>query len=183
MQRVTCPCLVYVLVNLGMLMTPDIGRNSDSQPWNLNKHIFFNTTLWYFPVRSPINKLRYLLHILRRRRSSSGAKRTWNFDVHVLKHAFFLWIVTFYLSKIIPDSWIWYLAYTKHLYVKCSYVKCYRVICSIGENAITKNTYVTFYRKRSTFQNAWRQSSGTKCTWTSTSNVLKSTPFSMELNM
>ena len=40
--------------------------------------------------------------------------------------------------------------------------------------------YVTFHRKRSTFQNDWRQSSGTKCTWTLTSNVLKSTPFPME---
>ena len=39
---------------------------------------------------------------------------------------------------------------------------------------------VTFYRKRSTFQNVWRQSSGTKCTWTLTSNVLKSTPFPIE---
>ena len=42
------------------------------------------------------------------------------------------------------------------------------------------NIYVTFHRKRSTFQNVWRQSSGTKCTWTLTSNVLKSTPFPME---
>ena len=40
--------------------------------------------------------------------------------------------------------------------------------------------YVTFHRKRSTFQNIWRQSSGTECTWTLTSNVLKSTPFPME---
>ena len=40
--------------------------------------------------------------------------------------------------------------------------------------------YVTFHRKRSTFQNVWRQSSGTFCTWTLTSNVLKSTPFPME---
>ena len=39
---------------------------------------------------------------------------------------------------------------------------------------------VTFYRKRSTFQNVWRQSSGTFCTWTLTSNVLKSTPFPIE---
>ena len=31
-----------------------------------------------------------------------------------------------------------------------------------------------FYRKRSTFQNVWRQSSGKFCTWTLTSNVLKS---------
>ena len=38
---------------------------------------------------------------------------------------------------------------------------------------------MTFYRKRSTFQNVWRQSSGT-CTWTLTSNVLKSTPFPIE---
>ena len=29
-------------------------------------------------------------------------------------------------------------------------------------------------------QNVWRQSSGTKCTWTLTSNVLKSTPFPIE---
>ena len=40
--------------------------------------------------------------------------------------------------------------------------------------------FVTFYRKRSTFQNVWRQSSGTFCTWTLTSNVLKSTPFPIE---
>ena len=39
---------------------------------------------------------------------------------------------------------------------------------------------VTFHRKRSTFQNVWRQSSGTKCTWTLTSNVFESTPFPME---
>ena len=39
---------------------------------------------------------------------------------------------------------------------------------------------VTFHRKRSTFQNVWRPSSGTFCTWTLTSNVLKSTPFPME---
>ena len=41
-------------------------------------------------------------------------------------------------------------------------------------------SYVTFYRKRSTYQNVWRQISGTKCTWTLTSNVLKGTPFHME---
>ena len=40
--------------------------------------------------------------------------------------------------------------------------------------------YVTFHRRRSTFQNVWRQSSGTKCTWTLTSNVLKNTPFPKE---
>ena len=34
-----------------------------------------------------------------------------------------------------------------------------------------------FYRKRSTFQNVWRESSGT---WTLTLNVLKSIPFPME---
>ena len=34
--------------------------------------------------------------------------------------------------------------------------------------------------KDSAFQNVWRQSSGTFCTWTLTSNVLKSTPFPME---
>ena len=33
---------------------------------------------------------------------------------------------------------------------------------------------MTFHRKRSTFQNVWRQSSGTKCTWTTwQANVLK----------
>ena len=35
-----------------------------------------------------------------------------------------------------------------------------------------------FYRKR-TFQNVWRQRSGTFCTWTLKSKVLNSTPFTM----
>ena len=37
------------------------------------------------------------------------------------------------------------------------------------------STYVTLYEKRSTFLNVWRQSSGTFCTWTLTSNIIKST--------
>ena len=41
-------------------------------------------------------------------------------------------------------------------------------------------TNVTLYRKRSTFHKVWRQSSGTNCTWTSTSNILKSSPFPIE---
>ena len=42
--------------------------------------------------------------------------------------------------------------------------------------------YETFYRKRSNFQDVWRQSSVTKCTWTLTSNDLQITPFPMERN-
>ena len=37
---------------------------------------------------------------------------------------------------------------------------------------------MTFHRKRSTFQNNWRQSSGTKCTWTLKSIVFEKYSFS-----
>ena len=50
-------------------------------------------------------------------------------------------------------------------------------------NALCNNTFwafVTFHRKRSTFQNIWRRSSGSICTWTLTSDVLKNTPYVSE---